>query len=465
MFVMVSPNALMIDGEDEAICDRSPCPLGCVCLGYSILCDGVATLGVIEGWKVVHMQRISITSIPVLLSPLNLVSLNVSNNYISELKETDIHLYLNMISLDVSYNQITNLTKAICQMLSKLNFLYLSGNSLHHLEEKCLSKLKNIRVLELSETHISKLSDNDISGLLSLQKLSLQLSDVSDIDLNLRSDSKLSMLNISYTPLSMLDLYNITWDGREELVVITTHHWVCCLIGKASCLNEYEQSIKCDSLPYPLWVIITYTLVSSCIVIVNLLAIYVHQRSPINALRTSTYNIHLADMLGAVQIGLVAVLHVRTLSAQSVTSPNIFTLTPCIAAVTIGRVSQAVSLILSAIQAVCRLIHITSLSVNRSSKTSRKQWLGMTFVWLVIICYSVVPNSSWMSATASLGPVCSHVFTDEPLKRKAKIYLSLFGFLHLLCSSVIVTSTMKITQYIKKTQANVVGSSTKSSTR
>ena len=118
----------------------------------------------------------NIFSLPASIETPFLVSLNLSNNNLSELRSSNFEKANLLQSLDLSGNKLTNLNHNIGELwtqMTKLKQLYLSRNPIQHLMKKDLEPLTNLQVLDLS--HLHQLTHFECDLLSSLSNLKVLL--------------------------------------------------------------------------------------------------------------------------------------------------------------------------------------------------------------------------------------------------------------------------------------------------
>ena len=100
------------DGDDELVCNRSQCVPGCSCLGYSMLCDGVAvTESNLTGWEIINTHG-SLKQWPRLNQSVDLFILNLSSNFISNIIFHEGVMWHSLSVVDISHNNVRAIGKA-----------------------------------------------------------------------------------------------------------------------------------------------------------------------------------------------------------------------------------------------------------------------------------------------------------------------------------------------------------------
>ncbi|XP_041978148.1 chaoptin-like [Aricia agestis] len=121
-----------------------------------------------------NLANIGLKSVPYL--PLtNLTSLNLTQNYISSFKETDVRRLSNLRHLDLSHNRLTSIVPKMWIHLQNLNSLDVSYNPIIRLTPSSFKWLSNLSHMNLNGLRYLDIVDQDtFRPLLSLRSLHLQ---------------------------------------------------------------------------------------------------------------------------------------------------------------------------------------------------------------------------------------------------------------------------------------------------
>nr|XP_033796817.1 toll-like receptor 2 isoform X2 [Geotrypetes seraphini] len=143
-------------------------------------------------------SSMDLTSVPSAL-PKEIKGLNLANNHIKEIRETDLRMYvkletlllqfneietihrdsfvflLNLEHLDLSYNSLFNLSSAWFRNLSSLKYLNILGNFYQTLgESRPFSSLSKLQYLKLGNLNFTSLKEKDFEGTATLKELELE---------------------------------------------------------------------------------------------------------------------------------------------------------------------------------------------------------------------------------------------------------------------------------------------------
>ncbi|XP_066298606.1 uncharacterized protein [Branchiostoma lanceolatum] len=195
--------------------------------------------------------RKGLTSVPQDL-PTTITVLDLDNNAITNLRQSDFSRYRrltglyfsdnqismihnktfnNLISLtylNLDENQITNLPADIFVDISNLEWLDLHQNQITSLSADTFEGLGKLRTLWLYQNQITNLPADIFAGLGSLERLSLNWNDIRSIEAGMFNDTtQLRSLDLGYNSISTIaaDIYDIL--ARIPTVYIGNNIWQC----------------------------------------------------------------------------------------------------------------------------------------------------------------------------------------------------------------------------------------------
>ncbi|CAK1596122.1 unnamed protein product [Parnassius mnemosyne] len=162
-----------------------------------------------------NLANVGLKSVPYL--PLtNLTTLNLTLNYITKFKETDVKNLVNLRHLDISHNLITSLVPNMWFYLNNLNVLDISFNPIEKITVNCFKWLSNLSYLNINGLkHLEVIHTDSFRPLISLR--SLQLQTWSTIN-----HSNFHISNIT-SPLPSLCKLVIYWTDKEMNQQL---HWI-----------------------------------------------------------------------------------------------------------------------------------------------------------------------------------------------------------------------------------------------
>ena len=433
--------------DDEEYCDLRPCPSDCSCLERSVVCFSSKHINSLVIWRLVSLHNF-LSQVPDQIITRNLIALNLSLNFITHISEVSLQGGVHLIKLDLSSNSIFKIEGKAFFGVRNLRYLSISRNPLIHISPQSLSNLPNIRYLDFSHTHLLSVDSALLDVLPNLHHFSLRNSLVSTVKLSTKV--RISYVDISYTPMIQFQL-----DGSQPYVqVMTTHHWVCCLIGSAKCVNQFGDALQCLKQRFPTWLLIVGSIMAALIILMNLLGFIIDQGTTDPLPKWLTVSIQAADVLGSIPILVIIWHELSRLSNIETETTNFFRSNACAAAVAIERVSLLVSVICSAICGWIRYRAITS--VHRQGGFGPVMLKGIwLLIWSLPITLSVVPHTHLTTKTATWGPACSHLVTDDVTKGWYRYYNQIYSITYLISAIVLVAFTIRMMLYIERTMSAV----------
>ncbi|MFZ5953611.1 MAG: leucine-rich repeat domain-containing protein [Candidatus Dependentiae bacterium] len=180
--------------------------LSCIDNAYNIVSLNLADN------KLIEIKKNELSYLP------NIMYLALSNNNLQIIESGAFRLISNLYSLDLSSNKLMTLKKGIFEGLNELRTLYLTGARINYIEPGTFKGLLNLQKLSLQFNDLTFLYPNTFVGLLNLEKLYLHENKITTIYKD--AFSGLNMLNelkISNNLLSRLEegtfngLANLNW--------------------------------------------------------------------------------------------------------------------------------------------------------------------------------------------------------------------------------------------------------------
>ena len=104
----------------------------------------------------------------------NLRTLNISQNRIKFLSQTDFCDLTRLETLDLNLNQISFLSRNVFKGLDYLTCLTLRGNNIQMIEQRAFLPLHRVNTISLEDNHLSDLRDNLFDGNSNLKELQLR---------------------------------------------------------------------------------------------------------------------------------------------------------------------------------------------------------------------------------------------------------------------------------------------------
>ena len=138
----------------------------------------------------------------------NLKEVDLSGNQLSSLPSNLFNVSLNLEKLSLQNNSLTAIDPELFNGLTNLKVLNLSQNAIssHHLSRETLSSLASLKTLDLSFNQLSKLGDDILTALTSLQTLFLHNNLIHKIDGNAFANQvQLKVIDLSRNEMSQLE--------------------------------------------------------------------------------------------------------------------------------------------------------------------------------------------------------------------------------------------------------------------
>ena len=129
----------------------------------------------------------------------NLISLNLSQNQISEINLFNNKDFPNLINLDLSSNNISDISPLFNSKINNLKKLNLSHNEINDLKDIEKATFKSIEYLELSYNKIIDINYLEKAKMENIHEINLSFNEIKDSDI---------LSNLSLTKINKLDLSN-----------------------------------------------------------------------------------------------------------------------------------------------------------------------------------------------------------------------------------------------------------------
>ncbi|XP_066298915.1 uncharacterized protein [Branchiostoma lanceolatum] len=157
-----------------------------------------------------------------------LTGLYFSDNQISMIHNKTFNNLISLTYLNLDENQITNLPADIFVDISNLEWLDLHQNQITSLSADTFEGLGKLRTLWLYQNQITNLPADIFAGLGSLERLSLNWNDIRSIEAGMFNDTtQVRSLNVGYNSISTIaaDIYDIL--ASISTVNINNNPWQC----------------------------------------------------------------------------------------------------------------------------------------------------------------------------------------------------------------------------------------------
>ena len=250
-------------GDDEKFCDVLPCPAGCTCIGYVILCLST-----------------NHTAFPIITKQARYV--NMKGNLIGAVNNLD--GFYNLGRLDLSFNNIRHIRDYTFRSLINLHHLSLAGNEMKVLGSQMFHGLTSLVSLDLSYNHLQTIDEKSFLAMGELKSLILKDNDLRIVSRNI------------FAPMTKL----------QQLQ--TDAYRFCCLATKVSnCTPTADEFSSCTDL-------LANTTLQAAIWILGILAFLGNSfviawrcvREKPNATSILIINLGLADFLMGVYLLIIA---------------------------------------------------------------------------------------------------------------------------------------------------------------
>uniref|UniRef100_A0A3B4T8Z9 Toll-like receptor 22 n=2 Tax=Seriola dumerili TaxID=41447 RepID=A0A3B4T8Z9_SERDU len=125
--------------------------------------------------KRLDLHKNYLTSVPLAIRSLSTLQiLQLSHNFIAELRCSDFHNLTRLTELNLSYNRISILKRCVFQEMNYLKVLKAKHNLISEFDGTFKFTLQNLQVLNLYSNNFNKLSDGHFQNLSSLRSLALE---------------------------------------------------------------------------------------------------------------------------------------------------------------------------------------------------------------------------------------------------------------------------------------------------
>ncbi|XP_035693382.1 slit homolog 2 protein-like [Branchiostoma floridae] len=197
-----------------------------------------------------NCNRRDLTSVPQNL-PTNITTLNLPDNDITTLSQSDFSRYRSLEILRLSSNQISMINNGTFNHLTNLTILVLILNELTTLPSDIFEGLNNLQYLYLSQNQINSLPVNVFEGLVNLDTLFLNTNQLSSLPVGIFEDLKnLTTLRLNNNRLTSLpaDIFPVL--SSIANVHINNNPWQCdCKMLRIKQMMtgsfEFEGQITC----------------------------------------------------------------------------------------------------------------------------------------------------------------------------------------------------------------------------
>ena len=244
--------------DDELFCDSKPCPSGCQCVGYSIVCSNTS-LDTLQSLAK-NTYAIIFQDVKFMPTGLNgfvdLLYLSLKNCSINN-ADHKLYPYKNLtklIYLDISWNKFQYIQKNIFNDVNDLEFINLEGNTLSVIYSFGFQGLHAVKTLSLRRTFVKIIQKCAFCNIQQLQILDLSQNHLTALpDIGLRTLPNLHTLNITYN--TIIDMYNeIFIDLLKLELILTTTPAVCCYAQRTSNCSATSHNISmttsCNNLMF-----------------------------------------------------------------------------------------------------------------------------------------------------------------------------------------------------------------------
>ena len=242
--------------DDEIICEKFPCPEGCHCRGYAIICYAIQIvyLNVPAELRTLILARIVFSNIENLLWKTKHSKLNLLTIYDFSLTKHDRQLSLEMFS-SVSNLQVLKLHNISKGHLSLSNSPFrnlqlvsefsLQRNNLPVIYPYSFQGLKLVAFLDLHEMSITMLAPTAFKSLTNLTILNLSNNAFSILHKQVfEGVGNLSVLDLRHNPITTIDLFSIKGVLLESL--LTSDINVCCYVSVSQSCYSVNNKKNCN---------------------------------------------------------------------------------------------------------------------------------------------------------------------------------------------------------------------------
>lgn len=189
--------------------------------------SGIRNIETLEG---ISLSNNHFTKLDYSESPKNIKVLNLSHNFLSDLK--NISVFSKLSKLDASYNKLSRINYDTFSGLGQLVVLFLSHNSIVDLSIGGLRNLDDLQYFDISYNNLTNISAGSLSGLYSLKELDLSHNQLTYLNEDIFHHTRnLKTLNIAYNNLTNVNIKGIiahvVWLRQID---VKGNNWACKLL-------------------------------------------------------------------------------------------------------------------------------------------------------------------------------------------------------------------------------------------
>ncbi|XP_025079160.1 uncharacterized protein LOC112555144 [Pomacea canaliculata] len=235
--------------DDEILCNET-CPDNCVCHGWSFICFNVFDAAAYSSLRYLDASGTSMT-LGDLENNTFLVYLSLARCNLTEVHEVTL---LNLRTLDLSNNELTELSSSHFAGLKNLEFLKISHNPLTNLLFHNFNYTSALNFLDMSDIHISKMDFSIFAFFSKLSSLNLSGSHINHVTgRGFANMSYLRVLNLQKCPLTVFP--QEIFEGLDSLeTVFADNYKLCCPatlprgFNVLNCHAPSDEVSSCDDL-------------------------------------------------------------------------------------------------------------------------------------------------------------------------------------------------------------------------
>ena len=426
-------------GEDEINCQLSPCPIGCNCLGASVVC-ALLYLSVLDVQEFKHIKiSARLPEIPPITNGEDIVQMDLSHN---RLLSIDPDVFLNtsyILTLNLNSNIINRLAGNTFDSLAYLRYLFLAGNKLKKIDKNVF---RNIHMVDLSRSvFVSEL----IIAVPRAKTLLLSQNTIVDLHIDFEQSPNLQHIDLSDTVLSNI---NVTGEPRKGFQVEVKWNFLCCLIPGHDCNSTLELTCLCMASKdiQGAWIL------GIAIILLSALSVVARVLMPRMPATSALFSQNCAGVL----FGLSMVLTDTKDRVDTAVAPGSTKHIGCLMSATLQYTSVGVQILMGPVS-------LYSLYVVTKHWTKHKEDVAK-FIKRICICLwvalaSIVPMvvfSLFMFSGShlNLGHTCS-VLIGSKLQSYETIPVAIFIFLFIMMTVAQITLVVEISRTIANTKRGV----------
>ena len=453
--------------DDEALCIRD-CPRDCHCFGFSMDCTSINfSSAVTFGDFFMQLKSLTVSTHDFELSPFDLLpfpmlnSVNVSYCGIENLMPFHFNFTLNLITIDVSYNSISELKHHTFYGLIKLRSLFLKGNPLMHIDSLAFIHLSALTSLDLSGFSFDNLEDNVFIGLDSLNELNISKNGIKEIK-NRQFESLSSLSKLDMRGNVIVEFDQEVFYGLDNLKFLYADSFTLCCVRPASvkeenCWPEKNEFSSCadlmrnEVLRIAIWIIGIAAFMGNIIVL--FIRFYIERGSLGKTYSIFVTNLSVADTLMGVYLIIIAITDTVFRGSYVWNDYSWRNGDWCKMAGVLVTVGSEGSVLFLCLITIDRLL-VVKFPFGNVRITKYASFVLCGLVWIIVLALAVVPlllHSSFYSRSA----VCLALPLTRDRPEGWQFSIGVFVVFNFLAFLLIATAQIVIYLEISSTRKNI----------